>query len=204
MKKIEWTVLVVFGAFLAVFGNYLSWGRPEVTREVMNVGYLISLIGLGILIFGLYKRYRINVERKRLPAIDGVKPDEEILDIWKYSVKIGFLRYATRLVVLTDKRILVGNERTRKILAEWDLSQVLVVANNRKNVSNNAYNFSHMTFNNAGVDNVSLGRSYGTSSGITQTIGDLELIKNGQSVFWITNIADPDGVVERIRAIQNS
>ena len=207
MKKIGWKILSAFGlviVFFGVFGNVAVLQRYDLGPEVLNAGYTVMVIGLSIFALGLYKWYRINAERKRLPPIDGIKLDEELLDIWKYSVKVGFLRYATRSVVLTNKRILCGDEKTRKMLKEWDLSEVTVVANNRQNVSNNAYNFSHITFNNAGGDNISLGKSYGASSGITQTIGDLEFIKNGQSVFWITNIADPDGVVERIRAIQNS
>jgi len=211
-KKIGWYTLTFFGMLVAifgVFGNLVVMSHLDFEPEVLNAGYVVISIGLGLMGLGLFKLKRMKSKMDDMPVVHGLGPNEEVLDKWPYRVKTGFLRYDKLVAVLTNQRFLACDYMTRRMFFQCNLSEIVAVAKNRKMVSDFSHSFSHIMYNNQfGSSGSSYGPSFGSSSGsshgISQTIGDLDIMKGNKLVFWLTGLSDPDSIVERIRVIQHS
>ena len=206
MEKLRWKILSVIGLiilFFGIFGNAAVLTDHTLGPEVLNVGYLVMGIGFAVFGFGVYRIIKINIMISTIPPIKVLRADEQVLETWRYRVSTGFLRWDNEVAALTNSRILIGDAKTQMMTREWDLSEIDIVATNRKNYSSYSHSFFHTTSQNTGGAASSWGRSSGSSSGVSKTLGDLEFIKKGRIVFSISNVADPDGIVSRIRAIKD-
>lgn len=190
--------------FFGVFGNAAVLTDHTLEPEVLNVGYLVMGIGFAVFGYSIYRIIKINIMIRTIPPIKGLRADEQVLETWRYRVTTGFLRWDNEVAVLTNTRILIGDVKTQTMTHEWNLSEIDIVATNRRNHSSFSHSFFHTSSQNGGNSGSNWGRSTGSSSGVSKTLGDLEFIQNGRIVFSITDVPDPDGIVERIRIIKKN
>ena len=207
MEKLRWKILSAIGliiVFFGLFGNAAVLTDHTLGPEVLNVGYLVMGIGFAVFGFAVYRIIKINTMMNTIPPIKGLESDEQVLETWRYRVTTGFLRWDNEVAVLTNNRILIGDAKTQTMTHEWNLSEIDIVSTNRRNYSSFSHSFFQTSSQNGGTSGSNWGRSTGSSSGVSKTLGDLEFIQNGRIVFSITNVPDPDGTVERIKIIKNN
>lgn len=206
MHKILWKVVSGLGVFLillALMANAIIQTRSDIyTQTAVYVGYLVMAGGATMIFFGWYQPRKADIMMDRLPPVHGLARDEQVLEVWRYKVRFGFLRRKDEVAALTNRRIIRGDAKNRMLIQDWDINEVRVIATSRKSSSIFSYSYSHTTYD--GPAGMSVSPGFGTGSGVSQVVGCLEIIKNGKVEYVIYNVLDPDGIVQRISSIVQS
>jgi len=114
--------------------------------------------------------------RKSKPDVKELKNDEDIIFHWKFKNKTGFLKSDKLLFLVTNKRALIADQKTKKIYRFFDLAELGVV-----------------------LKNVRMDLRLGKKS---RTMGTIEFWVKGKKICQLLSENDPEGIRDTIHEVQ--
>ncbi|MDH3276898.1 MAG: SHOCT domain-containing protein [Nitrosopumilus sp.] len=114
--------------------------------------------------------------RKSKPNVKELKNNEDIVYHWKFKNKTGFLKSDKLLFLVTNKRALIADQKTKRIYRFFGISSLGVV-----------------------VKNVRTDFRLGKKS---KTMGTIEFWVKGKKIFQLLSENDPEGIRDTIHELQ--